>query len=112
MRRQNSTLALLFLLVTVSGCASADTETGFAQPSTSCEADAAKEAWRPGCATHRNLAVMAARQDDLHLARPEAPRDAMRRDAVIGNYARSSGSADQPVAEAPAVSSSGAGSTQ
>jgi hypothetical protein len=56
---------------------------------------------------------MAARPDDLYLARPEGERDAMRRDAVIGNYAKSSNSAAGPTGTPGAASpSSGAGSTQ
>lgn len=46
------------------------------------------EAWRPGCATHRNMAAMAADPQDLRRARAEGPRDSMRRDAVIGGYGR------------------------
>ncbi len=113
MRGQNCLLALLTLLIVPGGCAGTDGEAEFSHMASSCEAEhAAKEAWRPGCATHRNLAAMAARPDDLYLARPEAPRDAMRRDAVIGNYARSSSAAGSGVTTAPAVPSSGAGSTQ
>jgi type IV pilus biogenesis protein CpaD/CtpE len=115
MRRQNCILALLVCTIALGGCASADTEADFHHTAPhSCEAEhAAKEAWRPGCATHRNLAAMAARPDDLYLARPEAPRDAMRRDAVIGNYAQSSNSAAGPAGPPGAASpSSGAGSTQ
>jgi len=44
--------------------------------------------WGLGCATQRNLAVMAANPNDLILARRATPRDAMKRDAVIGSYAR------------------------
>ncbi len=114
MRGQNGLLALLILLTVPGGCAGPDGEAGFSHIPPPCEAEhAAKEAWRPGCATHRNLAAMAARPDDLYLARPEAPRDAMRRDAVIGNYAKSRVSAADPaVTTAPAAPSSGAGSTQ
>jgi hypothetical protein len=114
MRGRNCILALLILLTVPGGCAGPDGEAGFSHIPPPCEAEhAAKEAWRPGCATHRNLAAMAARPDDLFVARPEAPRDAMRRDAVIGNYAQSSksaaGSAGTPGAASP---SSGAGNTQ
>jgi type IV pilus biogenesis protein CpaD/CtpE len=115
MRRHNCTSTLLVLTIALGGCASADTEPDFHHaPPPSCVAEhAAKEAWRPGCATHRNLTIMAARQDDLYLARPEAPRDAMRRDSVIGNYAQSSNSAAGPAGTPGAASpSSGAGSTQ
>ncbi|MGF1618982.1 MAG: CpaD family pilus assembly lipoprotein [Rhodomicrobiaceae bacterium] len=114
MRGQNCILALLILLTVPGGCAGTDGETEFTHIPVSCEAGrAAKEAWRPGCATHRNLTAMAARSDDLYLARPEAPRDATRRDAVIGNYAQgSSSAAGSAVTTAPAAPSSGAGSPQ
>lgn len=42
--------------------------------------------WRPGAATRGNIAALAANPDDLYLPRREAPRDAVRRDAVIGHY--------------------------
>lgn len=58
--------------------------------------------WRPGCATSRNIAAMAENADDLILARRETPRDAMRRDAVIGSYMRSRASASSPSAASPA----------
>ena len=69
------------------------------------------ESWRPGCATRRNLAEIAAYPEDLYLARREGPRDAMRRDAVIAGYAqsRASTAAPAPSAIGPA---SGTGSTQ
>jgi type IV pilus biogenesis protein CpaD/CtpE len=45
--------------------------------------------WRPGCATRRNLAALAETPSDLTRPRQEAPRDAVRRDAVINSYAQS-----------------------
>jgi hypothetical protein len=69
------------------------------------------ETWRPGCATRRNLAAIAAYPEDLYIARREGPRDAMRRDAVIAGYmqSRASTPAPPPVAIAPA---NGSGGTQ
>ncbi len=49
------------------------------------EADAE---WRAGAVTRRNIAALAENPDDLYLPRREAPRDAVRRDAVIGQYAQ------------------------
>ncbi len=44
--------------------------------------------WRPGAATARNVAALAGNGDDLILPRRESPRDALRRDAAIGQYAQ------------------------
>ncbi len=62
------------------------------------------EDWRAGCATRRNLAALAANPDDLYLARRETPRDAMRRDAVINNYAQSRANAAPQAAGAASPS--------
>jgi Pilus biogenesis CpaD protein (pilus_cpaD) len=69
------------------------------------------ETWRPGCATRRNLAAIAAYPEDLYIARREGPRDAMRRDAVIAGYAQSRANTAAP---APSVigPAGGTGSTQ
>jgi len=66
--------------------------------------------WRPGCATHRNIAAMAENPDDLYVSRRSAPRDAMRRDAVLGAYMRNRSSA--PQATAGATSASGAAGSE
>lgn len=44
--------------------------------------------WRAGCATRQNLAALAVKPDDLFIARPETPRDAMRRDRIFNSYGR------------------------
>ena len=57
--------------------------------------------WRPGCATRRNLAALAEDPRDLERPRQEAPRDAMRRDAVISQYGQSRSTASATAASAP-----------
>lgn len=63
-------------------------------------------AWLPGCATKRNIAALAEHPGDLDTPRGEAPRDSMRRDAVISGYTRSSASGE-PRAPSQAVPASG-----
>lgn len=53
-----------------------------------CGGGEADAEWRPGAVTRGNIAALAANPDDLYLPRREAPRDAVRRDAVIGQYAQ------------------------
>jgi type IV pilus biogenesis protein CpaD/CtpE len=65
-----------------------------------CGGGEADAEWRPGAATRGNIAALAANPDDLYLPRREAPRDAVRRDAVIGHYAQRR--ADAPAGEAGA----------
>jgi type IV pilus biogenesis protein CpaD/CtpE len=79
----------------LSGCA-VESEIGL--PPRGCP-DLSREVdgWRPGCATHRNMVAVAADPRDLRRARAEAPRDAMRRDAVIAAYAGKR-AAGEPVA--------------
>ena len=71
---------------------------GEAAPSCGPGSPTLDEDWRAGCATRRNLAALAANPDDLYLARRETPRDAMRRDAVINNYAQSRANASPQAA--------------
>ena len=61
-------------------------------------------AWRPGCATQRNIAALAEKAGDLDTPRGEAPRDSMRRDALISGYisSRASGEARTDSQPAPA----------
>jgi type IV pilus biogenesis protein CpaD/CtpE len=61
-------------------------------------------AWRPGCATRRNIAALAAHSDDLDHPRQEAPRDAMRRDAVFSRYAQRQNAPSAPGANSIASS--------
>jgi type IV pilus biogenesis protein CpaD/CtpE len=71
------------------GCTDRFVETDVGLPQQRCaELSGSADAWRPGCATHRNMATIAADRRDLIRARAEAPRDAVRRDAVIAAYAR------------------------
>lgn len=44
------------------------------------------ERWQPGHATAYNTAILADNPRDLDRPRREAPRDSMRRDAVISSY--------------------------
>jgi hypothetical protein len=67
--------------------------------------------WRPGCATRRNLVAIAENPDDLFIPRSETPRDAMRRDAVIGGYMQSRADVS-PSSAAPASPAGTPGSTQ
>jgi hypothetical protein len=72
--------------------------------STGCGGD--QTAWRPGCATARNVAAMADNPRDLDTPRGEAPRDSMRRDALISGYNRS-GASGEPRAGGQAAPTSG-----
>ena len=63
-------------------------------------------AWRPGCATRRNIAALAEHPRDLDKPRGEGPRDSMRRDALISGYTGSSAGAE-PRAPAQAATASG-----
>ncbi len=95
-------------LLTLAGCGS-ETITGdpFEEVVPSCgPLDAPDQPWRAGCATRRNLAALAANPQDLYLARRETPRDAMRRDAVISNYAQSRAGASSPQTTAATASPS------
>ncbi len=67
--------------------------------------------WRPGCATRRNLVAIAENPDDLFIPRSETPRDAMRRDVVIGGYMESRANAS-PSSAAPAGPANTPGNTQ
>jgi hypothetical protein len=97
----------------LSGCGGGFIESNLGPPSlqrcTELPQDA--DTWRPGCATHRNMAAVAADPRDLTRARAEAPRDAMRRDAVIAGYARKRSEADQ-AAPRPASMASEKGGSQ
>jgi hypothetical protein len=64
-------------------------------------------AWRPGCATKRNIAALAEHPGDLDTPRGEGPRDSMRRDALISGYARSSAGAEPRAPAQPAPASGG-----
>lgn len=82
----------LALVLCLAGCggASIEGEPAFGEAESRCwQPGEASGPWRPGCAARRNLAALADNPADLHLARREGPRDAMRRDAVIGGYAQS-----------------------
>jgi hypothetical protein len=65
-------------------------------------------AWRPGCATQRNIATLAEHPGDLNTPRGEGPRDSMRRDALISGYAHSS-AGGEPRAPVQPVPTSGGG---
>jgi hypothetical protein len=55
-----------------------------------------QSAWKPGCATARNIAAQAENPADLATPRVEGPRDAMRRDALLSGYVRSSAGSEPP----------------
>lgn len=65
--------------------------------------------WRPGCATMANIAAQADNHRDLDTPRREAPRDAMRRDALISGYARSNAGGGPPRDASQAAPTSGTG---
>ena len=80
----------------------------FGDAASSCgESRAGQEAWLPGCATKRNIAALAEHPGDLDTPRGEAPRDSMRRDAVISGYARSSASGEPRAPSQPVPASGG-----
>jgi hypothetical protein len=64
-------------------------------------------AWRPGCATKRNIAAQAEHPADLHTPRGESPRDSMRRDALISGYTGSSAGGEPRAPAQPAPPSGG-----
>lgn len=101
-------LAMAFgLLAVLGGCGGGFVEDGASLPG-GCGHPQRGDAWRPGCATHRNMAAMAADPDDLTRARAESPRDAMRRDAVIAAYAgKGAGGGSAPSTAAGAASEKG-----
>ena len=105
-QRIAAVVTLLGGLILLSGCGGSFVESDLGLPLHYCggpSQDAA--AWRPGCATHRNMAAIAAAPDDLIRARAEAPRDATRRDAVLAAYGRKRSGREQ--AEPVAVSAAG-----
>ena len=92
-------LALITLMPLASCGASTFGQDPFADATTECGDD--QRAWRPGCVTKRNIAASADHPGDLDTPRGEAPRDSMRRDALISSYARS-GESREPGQPAPA----------
>jgi type IV pilus biogenesis protein CpaD/CtpE len=65
--------------------------------------------WQVGCATAQNFAALAEDPVDLRRARQEGPRDAVRRDAVLNDYAQSRSASAAP-APTPITPSTGIGS--
>jgi hypothetical protein len=104
-------VALAGLLL--SGCGGGFVESGLGPALQRCtELPQDADTWRPGCATHRNMVAVAADPRDLTRARAEAPRDAMRRDAVIAGYARKRSEGEQAAAPRPASQASEKGGSQ
>ena len=64
-------------------------------------------AWRPGCATRRNIAALAEKPGDLDAPRGEAPRDSMRRDALISGYISNNASGETRAHSQPAPAGGG-----
>jgi hypothetical protein len=90
--------ALLPVLLALGGCGGSFVGSDLGLAGAGCTHPQERDGWRPGCATHRNMAAMAADPKDLTRARAEAPSDAMRRDAVIAAYAgKRSGGGQAPV---------------
>jgi hypothetical protein len=63
--------------------------------------DGSPSVWKPGCATARNIVAQAENPADLAAPRAEGPRDAMRRDALLSGYVRSSGSGEARASASP-----------
>jgi hypothetical protein len=98
-------LLTISALVTLTCCNSTEpaNQRLFATP-LACETASQPDSdWRPGCATRRNLAALAENPRDLERPRQEAPRDAVRRDAVISEYGQSRGTAPAASASAPSA---------
>jgi hypothetical protein len=89
----------------LTGCSSMEpTNERLSATTITCETVSSPDSdWRPGCATRRNLAALAENPRDLERPRQEAPRDAMRRDAVISQYGQSRGMAPAAPASASAT---------
>jgi type IV pilus biogenesis protein CpaD/CtpE len=89
----------------LTGCSAAEQPLERLSATTStCDSQSQPDSdWRPGCATRRNLAALAENPRDLERPRQEAPRDAMRRDAVISQYGQSRGMAPAAPASASAA---------
>lgn len=96
-------LVLIALMPLASCGASTFGQDSFADAATECGDD--QGAWQPGCATKRNIAASADHPGDLDTPRGEAPRDSMRRDALISGYARSSASGETRAPGQPALAS-------
>lgn len=98
-------LLTILTLAVLTGCSSTEPANERLSATTlACEnAPSPDMDWRPGCATRRNLAALAENPRDLERPRQEAPRDAMRRDAVISQYGQSRGTAPTAAASAPAA---------
>lgn len=63
-------------------------------------------AWKPGCATARNIAAQVENPADLATPRADGPRDAMRRDALFSGYVRSNASGETKAPAQPASTGS------
>lgn len=106
--RQNTVRAVLALiaLLPLVGCGSGTFDQDpFADAAAECGGD--HDRWRPGCATQRNIAALADNPADLRTPRSEAPRDSMRRDALISGYVRSSPNAEPRAPIQPTPASAG-----
>jgi hypothetical protein len=102
-----ATLALTALLP-LTGCGTDSfSRDPFSDASARCGEDRGE--WRPGCATMANIAAQADNRRDLDTPRREAPRDAMRRDALISGYARSNAGDEPPRGASQAAPTSGTG---
>ena len=97
---------VLIALLPLAGCGGGTfAQDPFADAAAECGSD--RDRWRPGCATQRNIAALADNPADLRTPQSEAPRDSMRRDALISGYVRSSSNAEPRAPTQPTPASAG-----